>query len=214
MPVLCCVYLIASVWSSGEVLCCCTASQTHSGVQTLGSAPVYRWIGGWLPHTGCSSLLYTPYCIRSLRHWVPGSCGRSSILPQTPDLHTCNLWRKEKGRWIGLLEWCVVMCLWSTHKSTSSTQESLSLVTMRQIHLLWGVMAKPIIHILDNWVHHTTSLLCFCCLQKLWLPGVLLDSIRSLTHPLHRTNPLGCHSNPNLLVLQCAVTPHLFVCFY
>lgn len=72
--------------------------QTHSGALTPGSAPAYRWTVGWLLHTGCSSLLCTPYCIRSLKHWVPGSCDRSSTPLRTPDLRTCNLWRKEKGK--------------------------------------------------------------------------------------------------------------------
>lgn len=72
--------------------------QTHNGVQTPGSAPTYRWTVGWLLRTGCSSLLYTPCCIRYLKHWEPGSCDRSSTRLQTPDLRTCTLWRGEKGK--------------------------------------------------------------------------------------------------------------------
>lgn len=92
--------------------------QTYSGVLTLGSAPVYRWTAGWLPRTGCFSLLYIPYCIRSPKHWAPGSCDHSSILLRTPDLQTCNLWREEKGKRIRVVsQWrqrgwsdCFVMC--------------------------------------------------------------------------------------------------------
>ena len=70
--------------------------QTHSGVLTPGSAPAYRWTVGWLRRTGCSSLLYTPCCIRSLKCWAPGSCDHSSTRLQTPGLRTCNLWREKR----------------------------------------------------------------------------------------------------------------------
>lgn len=136
--------------------------QTHSGALTLGSAPAYRWTVGWLPHTGCSSLLYIPCCIHFLKHWVLGSCDHSSILPQTPDLHTCSLWRKDETQRRGC--WIITT--------------PLSLVKMTEIS--WG----------------------------------LLSVIRCVTHPLHGTNLLGCHSKPNLLVWLHAVARHQCVCFY
>lgn len=92
--------LILSTWTSsispGGVFVVVAECQTHSGAPTPGSAPTCRWTVGWLLRTGCSSLLYTPYCIRCLKNWVPGSCDRSSTLLRTPDLRTCTLWRGEK----------------------------------------------------------------------------------------------------------------------
>lgn len=96
------------MWSSMLFLCSpvlvvVEECQTHSDAPIPGSAPAYRWIVGWLLHTGCSSLLYTPYCIHYLKHWVPESCDRSSTLLRTPDLRTCTLWRKEKEKRISIV---------------------------------------------------------------------------------------------------------------
>lgn len=101
-------------------------AETHSGVQTPGSAPAYRWTVCWLLHTCCFSLPYTPCCIRSQWCWAPESCGHSSILLQTQDLRTCSLWTqrmKEKN----------ISCVHKTRLVDFSDTSSCCLILPRPI---------------------------------------------------------------------------------